>query len=657
MKDFRTTIVLIVFFFAGLLSLWWIEYRGVPTEDQRRQRLGRVLPELLDTPESSITRLEIRRDGEPLRFERRGRDRWQMTRPLDVAADPMPLENLARNLKDLRPSADSGRITGSGESFGLAPPSASISVWAAPLGSSDPEPPPLATLEVGKTIGDQCYVRPTGSQAIDVVERRLLGALDRPAVEYRQPLLLPVPTFQVSSLVVRRDAFNLRVERGQGGRWRVTAPITAPANGAKIESTLAALSSIRAVDGAKGFIADNVTDFAPYGLERPSASIELSTSADPDSPLILHIGKAAPDHPNRLYVRRGDQDDVLLVSDAFLSEIPRTTTAFRAQNVTDINPSAVRDIQIEAGKTTFKLRRVRDGWSLTAPRSERADNAVVQLLLKQLDALQASEFLEPARVLEPGLDPPAMLLKLWQGGPGEVRPRASGPGSTGSATAEPPSVPPDLNLRIGRHDVLKKTVYGRLDGDDMILALPDSLLEVLPRNSFAFRDRGVLSLSPASVTRLALERQGTTTILEPDATATNPNQWRMVAPVRARPTSGRSPNFWPFCPTSVLKTSWARTQRIPRRSAWISPPFRLLGRLTRREDEAPSGTPTNRRLRPCQAADSGSAKPSPESQEPFMPRSTEHLTSSASVPERSCRCLLSSMKRRSLRSLPTRSAA
>ncbi len=42
--------------------------------------------------------------------------------------------------------------------------------------------------------------------------------------------------------------------------------MNAPANPAKIESLLAALSSLRVVDGEKGFVADNVKDFTPFGL-------------------------------------------------------------------------------------------------------------------------------------------------------------------------------------------------------------------------------------------------------------------------------------------------------------------------------------------------------------------------------------------------------
>src|SRR6516162_2472001 len=87
MKTYRPTFVLIGLFFTGLLALWWLDYAGVPTEAQRRQRGDRVLADLVGTPELGITALEIDARGQTVNFERQGRDRWQMTRPLDVAAD------------------------------------------------------------------------------------------------------------------------------------------------------------------------------------------------------------------------------------------------------------------------------------------------------------------------------------------------------------------------------------------------------------------------------------------------------------------------------------------------------------------------------------------------------------------------------------------
>ncbi|MGO9600952.1 MAG: DUF4340 domain-containing protein [Isosphaeraceae bacterium] len=546
MKTFRATFVLIGLFFAGLLALWWLDYAGVPTEVQRRQRGDRVLADLVGTPELGIAALEIVGRGQTVAFERRGPDRWQMTRPLDVAADATAVESLIGNLRDLRKSADSGTITAAPDAYGLAPPVAVIRLWSSPRASaSASQGAPLAALEIGKTMREQTYVRPAGTQGIDVVEQKFLAGIDRPVSDWRQVNLVPVPSFQVTSLAVRRQGLDLKAERGAGGRWILTAPLRAPANPAKIESTLAALASLRVLDGSKGFAADNVRDFAPFGLDAPEATIELLTTSQESAPIVLEVGKKPPGQTDRVYVRRGDQDDVVVVGDRFLPEIPRDSTAFRSQQVCDIDGAAVTAVAVTALQTTFRLERQGPGWTLSAPSSEKADTYLVQSLLNRLDGLQTSEFLDPARVPRPELDPPNMTVKLWEGPSARSPTRRPGGsttsgsqttsgGSTSSGSSpDSSSQAPALVLGIGRHDRLRKTVYGQLEGDTVILALPDGLLDVLPRNRLAYRDRTVLALGPASVTKLTLLRDGTTTVLEPDRTSSTPNQWRMKSPVEA----------------------------------------------------------------------------------------------------------------------------
>ena len=141
---------------------------------------------------------------------------------------------------------------------------------------------------------------------------------------------MAVPSFQVASVTVKRPDQVIRAERGKKGQWRLSSPVNAPANPAKVESLIAALSSLRVVDGDKGFIANNVEDFAPYGLASP-LTIEMTTTRPGDLPLVLHVGKPVPDQPERIYVRQGDQDDVVIVEAKALAEVPSGATALRAR--------------------------------------------------------------------------------------------------------------------------------------------------------------------------------------------------------------------------------------------------------------------------------------------------------------------------------------
>ncbi len=330
---------------------------------------------------------------------------------------------------------------------------------------------------------------------------------------------MAVPSFQVASVTVKRPDQVIRAERGKKGQWRLSSPVNAPANPAKVESLIAALSSLRVVDGDKGFIANNVKDFAPYGLASP-LTIEMTTTRPGDLPLVLHVGKPVPDQPERIYVRQGDQDDVVIVEAKALAEVPSGATALRSQKVADIAPAAVTELQIETKIGTFAVSKRPNQWELTSPRTERADTNTVMALLNRIDALQAMEFFEPSRIGDAGLDPPMMTIKIWE--------PASASSGGWSAVGEPALV-----LRVGKHDALRKSVFARLENDQVILALPDTFLEVLPKNAFAFRDLEVLSLNPADIRKLTITRGVRIDELESDKNG-EPNQWKMLRPTSAR---------------------------------------------------------------------------------------------------------------------------
>jgi hypothetical protein len=528
MKHYRTTLTLLLLFFVSLLTLVGLERAGILTEREKERREVRVLPELIDAPVLAIRKIAIERGSEHLVFERRGNapGRWQMRQPLDVAAAPTPLETLVGTLKELRKSPDAGTISRADESFGLDPPAAIVRIYGAADAKGASSEQPLATLALGKAVHGMRYLRSEGGSGIDVADSKLLSAVDAPLVEWREVHVVPVATFQIASFSIKRPNLEIRGERGGRGQWNLTRPILAPGNFAKVESFLAALSSLRVLEGAQGFVADDVKDFAPYGLDSPSATVELTTAPDTAEPYVLHVGKAVPGQPDRVYVREGDQDDVVWVGAKAVGEIPTTAIALRSQRIADIEPAAVTAIQIDARNVRFNLKKDASGWEQTSPRAAKADTAAVNALLVQIDSIQASEFLDPKKVRSPELTPPVMTIKVWQSAP-------TGPGKTAPAAGAPV-----LNLHIGRHDVFLKSIFAQLEGDTVVLALPDLFVNALPKNELAFREREVLRLAPAQVSRLVLTRAGRVDELVPSKSG-EANQWRMLRPIEA-PADSRS---------------------------------------------------------------------------------------------------------------------
>ncbi len=538
MKSNLTRFVLFVLFFAALLSLWVLDVAGVRTTSEKERDAGRVVPELIDTPESTIRRVAIDRGEEHLVFERRGKGpgRWQMVQPRDVAAEPNRLEALVRNLRELRPVPESGTVRGEPSTYGLAPPAATVRLYTVDgtAGGSASADRPVAELELGKAEAKRGlrYVRATTGEGIQVVDSRLLAAVNLPAAEWREPNLMGVPSFQVASVkITRQDESGreprvIRAVRGRSNRWRLTEPIEAPGNGPKIESLLGALASLRVAEPPRGFVADDVKDAARFGLDRPPIKVELTTTEPGAHKVVLEIGKAIPDEPERVYARQGEQDDVVAIESRALSEVPGDATALRSQEVAEIVPAAVDRIEIQTIRDVHKLTKERGGWQIISPRTERADGQAVNAFIARIADLQTYEFLEPSKVPNPLLDPPVMRIKVWQAA-------ARRPGAS-AAEADPPPV---LNLRLGRQDVARKTVFARLEGDNMILALPDNLLDVVPKNPMAFRDRSIITDSPPEIKKLTIHRGDRVDELVPDRTG-KPNTWRMLRPVEAPADAG-----------------------------------------------------------------------------------------------------------------------
>src|SRR5262249_14735403 len=79
-------------------------------------------------------------------------------------------------------------------------------------------------------------------------------------------------------------------------------------------------------------------------------------------------------------------------------------------------------------------------------------------------------------------------------------------------------------------------VYAQLENDPLVLVLPDTILAVLPKIQFAFRDQVVLRLSPAEFRKLIITRGGRTDELEPDNSGTAKRR-RMRKPIDAPPAT------------------------------------------------------------------------------------------------------------------------
>jgi Domain of unknown function (DUF4340) len=517
----RTKIILLVLFFVSLLGMWLAEYRKIPTAEQRRRMAGRVLPALIDTHVDEVRAVEITGGSAgPIVFERRDEGGWRMTAPVDAVADPSMVDSLVTSLKTLRPITGAESLHGDPKTFGLDPPARVVRL----LGADSAEP--LAALEVGTTVDTRRYVRDLGQTAIEVVDARWLASVEKPAIDWRNRAIFSLSTFEVGTLAVKGPDRELEAKRS-AGRWNLLRPFAALADSRKMESVIADLTSLRVVDGAKGYVADNVRDFAPYGLDKPSMTISLTSSTENRKAQVLEVGAFVPDVADRAYARLADQDDVILIQTKTIHDLGLHPKDLRSRRIADLDPARVDIIQIDVSGQEHIFVKGEEGWEIASPTAGRADSQSIQTLITRLNEAETSEFLTPASAPRADLDKPWAVVKVWQRG------LSSLPAPSADGSVAKPSEAPALDLRLGRHMVVAKVVYAQTAGDPTVLTLPDYLVPLIPKNPLSYRDRNLMVQDPNRIERLTIARDGITYVVEQSPSPGSSTKWRLLKPIQA----------------------------------------------------------------------------------------------------------------------------
>jgi hypothetical protein len=503
----RATTVLLILFFGGLLAYWWADRARVPTLAETQRLSGRVLPQLIDADARSIARVEIDGEGGPLKFRRRDDGRWQMVAPKDVPAASSQIEALVTGLKALRRIGDATTLTGLPEKYGLDKPKRTIRLYEKGLDK------PKAVLEVGNIVQDRRYVRAEGQQGAEVVDATPLAPVEAGNEGWRERMMFQVAPFDIEALNVQGPNVSLKLRRA-GGRWKIIEPIQGPADPMKVDGLVADLVNLQVVRDARGFVADDVSEFSPYGLDPAKLTIEIVPTAAKGPPQVVRIGEEPEGNPGRVFARRGEQREVVLVSSRAVMGLASDPMALRSSKVADIDGTRVTKVRLVLEGTTHELEKRGDTWEIVRPSPGPADSRVVQSLIVAAADLQSMEFLDPARVTDPELDKHWATLEIWE--------QAGDSGETKS-----------LSLELGRIDQASKAVFARVAGDPRIAALPEALASALPRGELAFRERSITTLGQGRIDKVERIMGGKRVVIEANGPPADFMRWRMTGPVDA----------------------------------------------------------------------------------------------------------------------------
>jgi hypothetical protein len=281
------------------------------------------------------------------------------------------------------------------------------------------------------------------------------------------------------------DDFELSL---QDDSWRVGPKPKDYASLQKITELLKAAGNMRVFDviPEKQMGGHDLDDF---GLDKPKSHLDLIGDGEES----VYFGKEAAGD-GRVYVRRGDSNDIFIVSDELQRLAFRDPKEFRDRRLTNLTPDRIDKFTIKRGAGELSLERGGHGWEIVRPLRARADGPAVEKLLNELLGLQIQGFVadEANDLSAYGLSEPRAELILNVDG--EVRP---------------------LALRIGSA-VDGKKIVAQYTGRDSVYHLPERAWTGLQIGPDALRDRRVADLNIDTVDAIRFDDGAKEKVFERD---------------------------------------------------------------------------------------------------------------------------------------------
>jgi hypothetical protein len=325
------------------------------------------------------------------RVEGEGAPRWNLVEPLKAPADVAQVQALLKSFGPGIPMlAEAG--DGTAETFGFQNDVA-VTVEIYTDGST-----PAASLILGKSAGGPtAFVRIPGSDLAYRADVGGRGRYERPAAEWRDKLLLDVPTDEVAALVITRATTSgketLRFGRGPSagldkdgnpvpGPWALLEG--APAGFRVDDPTLARIVGVLA--GLRAGMIHH--EGYEAGFEAPAAVAELELRDGKRHRLVL----GARGEDGAAFVRVDDRAEVFRVSGQVGRMLTLPLEALRDRAIFQFEPSAVASMALKEGGTTVVLEQSADGarsWTVAQPANVDADQQAARKLVEDLAGLRA----------------------------------------------------------------------------------------------------------------------------------------------------------------------------------------------------------------------------------------------------------------------------
>ena len=295
-----------------------------------------------------------------------------------------------------------------------------------------------------------------------LVETKLLEKLPKAVSDWRDRALMAVKRDGMERVEIRDGDSTLEVVCVENcgkipdDRWQLKQPLEAKADAIKVRTLLRNLEELK----VKSFTSEAATDLSPYGLDHPTAQVDIWLK-DTSEPVTVLLGREDPDNGGR-YLKLAERPAVYLVDVKDAADLLKTAPELRDLKLLAFKARDIRKIEISQPDATIVLEGDGDTWNQVQPAKAKVEPHKVRSLLWKLEDLEFKDEW-PATAVAPdvhGLEQPAATITLWAQGGKKLE-----------------------TLKLGKKLEGKEWIYAQIASSPLLYAVDAKILSDLPKGA------------------------------------------------------------------------------------------------------------------------------------------------------------------------------
>ncbi len=400
---FRTTLILLAVFILLLAVVILMEHRSEKVKEKKE-----AAEKLTDFKAAEVEKLSLKKeDGSVITLKRNEQGQWQIVEPLEAEADDYEASSLAENFASLRMNkVVEDRAT---DLTVYEIPKKEVSLWL--KGQVEP-----VVIQIGleNPLDNTLYARRADRQQVVLLPAYLKYSLDKKLFDLRKKDVLKFETARVQSVELKSRDINWKA-RKDGDTWQFIQPLTALASKYQVDNLLDSLSGLR----AREFLAEEKDQekIKQYGLDRPEFTVVLGLQDSQE--LIFSINRK----DGQVVATSSLSRKIIEVDSQIATDLSKKIDDLREKKVASFN--SWEAVAVSLKKEGWQLAAVKEKarekgqeqekWYLGGAEGskEPADESKIESLLRKLEYLEATEFIDkPGDLKGYGLDRPSLEILI-----------------------------------------------------------------------------------------------------------------------------------------------------------------------------------------------------------------------------------------------------